>query len=978
METFLEKLYKTAALYPSRPAVVDRDGTRITTYRDLLTAAGRINAWLRKNNLGREDVIAIHFPKSMEYHAARIGIMMAGCAWVGLEDLMGKERITYVIHDSGSKAVINGEIWSEAMQLPPCEIIAAADPHDLAFIIYTSGSTGVPKGAAHEYGVYPDIARGTYAFAGPYAQPEPFQFANVAPQTFIAGIYTMIGTLNLRGTIHEISMSMVHDISALKQYFIGKGIHHTFMTPTLIRLLLQDPRIQLRACSTGGEIVSDVFTDRFDILNVYGPSDFGFPTCVYLLDRAWKNTPIGYPVCQSDILLLDEEGLASDEGTFCIYLPYFRGYVGETDESCYITLEGKKYLKTSDYVHRDDDGCYTVLDRLDDMVKLNGNRVDTREVEAAVNRVLGLDFCCVTLYRRNGIKALCAYYTGDRELDSVDAAQALREHLPEYMIPAFYIRLPEIPVNANGKVDKRAFPEPEGHLRIRQFAAPEDETQRRLCEVWQSLLDPEGKVGIDDDFFMLGGDSILAMEALAHCDVPGLTVQMVYEGRTVRNITSLLRQARQKPAGTQDTPELVPLNAEQMQMLRMDLRTPGTCMHNLAVRLQIRKGTDMDKLASAVRTAVRAHPALMSIIKENEDGMYLRCLPERTVSFPVEKMSDEELEAAAAGFVRPFRLDGEPLFRCRLIQGESRNMMLLDVYHVICDGLSLKKLVKDILAVYEGETLAQDPFFALMRDEAENRLSPRFREDWAYFENLCGSPGWDLNPTPDHDTEENLDGSFFMPFDFGSKDVDSLGKQYGFGKNGLYLAATALAMAAFNDSEKVIFSWIWHGRSDGRRMNAVGYLLRELPLAVQLKRGMQLSRLYEMISAQIRDSISHGSLSYLAEKGSLEKEYCTPGIIYQGDLYEYHPNDGIISSMEMLPVADAACSNTLDLEILEGRETFGVLLDYNARRYERRSMERFGSMFRTICALMISLNPNTTTVGDILRRVTKETDNHDR
>ena len=119
MEAFLENLYKTAALYPYRPAVVDRDGTRITTYRDLLTAAGRINAWLRKNNLGREDVIAIHFPKSMEYLAARIGIMMAGCAWVGLEDLMGKERIMYVIRDSGSKAVINGEIWSEAMQLPP-------------------------------------------------------------------------------------------------------------------------------------------------------------------------------------------------------------------------------------------------------------------------------------------------------------------------------------------------------------------------------------------------------------------------------------------------------------------------------------------------------------------------------------------------------------------------------------------------------------------------------------------------------------------------------------------------------------------------------------------------------------------------------------------------------------------------------------------------------------------------------------------
>ena len=978
MESFLEKLYKTAALYPTRPAVVDRDGTRVTTYQELLTAAGRINAWLRKKNLGREDVIAIYFPKSMEYIAARIGIMMAGCAWVGLEDLMGKERIQYVIHDSGSKAVINEKIWSEAMQLTPCETIAAADPHDLAFIIYTSGSTGTPKGAAHEYGVYPNIARGTYAFLGDYASPEPLQFASVAPQTFIAGIYTTIGILDVRGTIHEISMSMVRDIASLSQYFIEKGIQDTFMTPTFIRLLLQDPRIQLRACSTGGEIVSDVFTDRFDILNVYGPSDFGFPTCVYRLDRAWKNTPIGYPVCGSDIVLLDEEGLASNEGTLCISLPYFRGYVGETDESCTITLDGKKYLRSSDYVHRDEDGKYTVLDRLDDMVKLNGNRVDTREVEAAVKRVLGLDFCCVRLYRINGIKALCAYYTGDQETDSAAAAQILREHLPEYMIPAFYIRLPEVPVNANGKVDKRALPEPKGLLRISPFAAPEDETQQRLCDVLQSLLDPEGKVGIDDDFFMLGGDSILAMEALARCDIPGLTVQLVYEGRTVRNITSLLCRARQTPAETEEAPDLVPLNAEQMIMLREDLRTPGTCMLNLPVRFHIRQGTDMEKLAAGVRAAVRAHPALMSVIEEKEGGMVLRCLPERTLSFPVEKMNDGEMEAAAAGFVRPFRLDGEPLFRCRLIQGDSENMLLLDVYHVICDGFSLKKLIEDIFAAFAGEAPAKDAYFALMREEAENRRSPRFREDQAYFKNLYGRLGWDKNPTPDHDTEENLEGRFFIPFDFTPEDTYSVGEKFGLGKNGLYVAATALTMAAFNDSEKVMFTWVWHGRSDGRRMNAVGYLLRELPVAVHLKRGMQLSRLYETISAQIRDGVSHGSLSYWAENDACAGEAYPTDLLYQGDLFEYHRDGDIVTGMELLSAADIACNNSLNIEILDGREAFGVLLGYNARKYERQSMERFGSMFRTICALMIGRNPNTTTVGDILLQAAKEAEHHDR
>lgn len=135
MIPFLQNFLKTVAADPDRPAVVDRDGKRVTTYGELCSRAFRVNAWVRAHGLGRESVCAIYFPKCMEFVAARLGIIMAGSAWVGLEDLMGKERMRYVLRDSGCRAVFDEEKWPEAMQYDECREMADSDAHDLAFII---------------------------------------------------------------------------------------------------------------------------------------------------------------------------------------------------------------------------------------------------------------------------------------------------------------------------------------------------------------------------------------------------------------------------------------------------------------------------------------------------------------------------------------------------------------------------------------------------------------------------------------------------------------------------------------------------------------------------------------------------------------------------------------------------------------------------------------------------------------------------
>jgi acyl-coenzyme A synthetase/AMP-(fatty) acid ligase len=963
MFPFLRDLIETSKVLPDRPAVVDMDGRRSTAYRELLVYAGKVNAWLRDHGIGREDVCAVYLPRGVEYIAVRIGIMMAGACCVSLEDLMGRERIDYVIKDCGCKVVFDREKWEEAMEISCCEAVADHDEHDLAFITYTSGSTGTPKGAAQEYGIYEYIRKGTYAFFGDYKEPGPLKFAEVAPQSFVSGVYTTVGIFNVCGTIYEVSEKMTRDVEALSGYFIENGIQHTFMTPTFIKLLFSNPSISLRAAGTGGEIVSGIYTDRFDVYNIYGSSEFGYPVCVFRLDKAYDNTPVGFPTGDLDIVLLDEEASLGDEGVLCIRLPFFRGYIGEVRGS-FITINGREYYRTSDYV-RYEDGRYIMQSRLDDMVKINGNRIDTKEVEAAVIKALDLNFCCVKLYVNNGIKALCAYHTGDKEIDSVEAAGILRGHIPEYMIPSSYIRLDKIPLSANGKIDKKMLPDPKGILRINPYAAPENELQKKLCDSLKKTLDLREDVGIDDDFFTLGGDSIKAMETLADCDISGLSVQMVYEGRCVRRIISLLQDIEKKARDTGDEINDVALNAAQLKLISIDKKYPGTGMMNLSYRFSIVKGADMQRLADAVNVSVKAHPAMTSTIIQRDGKYYQHFDTDTGRDYEVENMSDEELEKAVTSFVQPFSLNGEPLFRCRIISAGTKGVILFDVYHVICDGHSLAKFVDDVAWAYDGTRPPYDAIRRLVQEETDIRNSAQFQKDMEYFKKTYDHPGYDTYPQTDFETDENIDGNLYFDFDFESRAALSIGKKHGIGKGGLYQAACALAVAAYNNSEKIMFVWTWHGRSDARRMSSVGFYLRDIPIRFELKRGLVLSKLYEDMAEQIREGFSHGMISYWDEAGAYEgrDQIC---FLYQGDIREFHDEEGIVAGLDEIRMPVSACMNTLDVEVNDGADSFGVLLDYNAGKYKKSSMERFGRIFCDICSMLISSNPNTTTVGDIM------------
>lgn len=948
---YLENLEKTAEEYPDRIAIVDHDGARNTTYPELLDKVYRINAFLKKKKIGKEQIVGIYYSKGLEYIATRIGVMMAGAAWVGLEDMMGKDRIDFVIKDAGCKLVFDMEMWEEAMQEEPCRECPDPDPHDLAFLVYTSGSTGTPKGAAHEYGVYEYVKYGTYAFVEEYAYPEgregkpqPVEFGHVIPETFVGGVFITIAILDLRSTIHAISPELTRNPKGLLQYFVEHKIDASFMTTSFLKAMKDIPELPLRAGYTGGEVVSDLSPDSFAIHNVYGSAEYGYPICTFKLDKAYTNTPVGYSVHDTIIRLLDEDGEESDEGILCVRLPYFRGYLHLDNENkeAFISIDGEKYYRSSDIVRRDANGCYTVLGRKDDMVKVNGNRVDPSEIESTMKKAFNLKQCVVKVFNNNGSNVLCAYYTEDVVPSAAEASHILEGYLPEYMIPARFILIDKIPLNANGKVDKKALPSPDFTKENVQYAAPENEMQQRLCTLIEKIMKVERKIGIDDDLFELGLDSLDAIKIIAAGDIDELSIPIIYEGRTVRGVVKLLEQRKFK--GDVSVPKCAPINSNQKFFAIKNEKAPDSTLLNLPCRLNLRKEVDLKKFADAAGKAIQAHPALCAVIEKDDKGEYIqRFVTDIIKEIPVEQVSDQELEEIAGSFVQVFTLDGKPLYRCRILQGETKSVFLFDTAHIICDGKSLRLLVDDICRAYAGEHISEDSYYNLLAETRHEKRHALRERDMEYTRSRYDKDGYVSIPTADHPMSALTDGEVYLDFSFDKKDVAEVGRRYGLGQNGFYLAATAMALAEYNKTKDVLIEWNWDGRADARVMRTVGMFIQEMPLSFHVEKDMDISKLLLDVKEQIRGNFIHGNADYWSEQLSSYRGNDILCVIYQGDIYESQSNE-LIESVEELPNDTDACENTLDVEILDGNESFGVLLNYNASMYEEESMQRFAGL----------------------------------
>lgn len=533
---FIEKFEENVRNYPDK--VILRDSETSLTFRELDELSGRVYAYLKQKGIGKEDFTMIQLPHGLDAYICLLGVWRAGAATVVVDAMTGIERVAFIHDDCKCTFTISQQIWNEILHVNPCKGHTKTDPHDAAFAVYTSGSEGTPKGVIHEYGSLDfmplNLKRLVEKVCDKPLSTESIQYS-----------YVPISTI---GTIAICTMSIWHPLTSdigsldlmknpqkLREYIETRNDFSIAFFPPSYYIYNKIAALNIGLVYLASEPLNDYYQEDNCLLNIYIQSE-GYHICGFRLDKAYKNTPIGNPTDKEMVMLFDDDEQITKKGAIgelCYRNPYFRGYINDEERTRNSFVNG--YFRSGDIARVNEDGNYVILGRKTDMIKINGNRIEPAEIEAAVKRVLGIDWAFAKGFVQPERSFICVYYTAEVDIDYAKTREELLKILPAYMIPSYFIKVDCIPRLPNGKVNRQAFKAPAVEEYITEYTAPANELEERLCQTMQEVLGLE-RIGTHDDFYLLGGDSLRTIQLVSQLNIDELTVTDVYAARTPKAI----------------------------------------------------------------------------------------------------------------------------------------------------------------------------------------------------------------------------------------------------------------------------------------------------------------------------------------------------------------------------------------------------------------------------------------------------------
>ena len=615
-----------AAQAPSAVFITEEVSGNSYTRRQTDDLSARVYAWLTEKHIGREDFVLICLPRDARPFIAMLGVWKAGAAFTVVDDGYAPERIEAIREDCACRLVIDEAAWEEILAADPLPGFRQADEHDACFAIYTSGSTGKPKGVLQEYGKIKLNQASLEKRPGDLIN-EGTRMAMLAPVNFIAAVKIWLNALYSGMHLVVFSMDTARNPARMKEQFVRFGISLAFVSPSVLRVMTDGVPGSLKTLVTGSEAANGIWFEGVRLVNNYGMSEAGFHVAQFEIDRRYDVTPIGKPVFGDiRIRLLDEEGRDvpdGEAGEICFDNPFFRGYIHLPEETARAMRGG--VFHSGDMGRKLPDGNIAVTGRLNTMVKINGNRVEPGEIEACMRKIPGIRDAAVRDFQNErGQTYLSAYYTEDTPVSAEEIRAKLGQSLPHYMVPAFFTRLSQMPLNANGKADRFALPRPEAGAGAGAYAPPETPEEEAICRAYEKVLNLD-RVGANDDFFGLGGDSLST--ALAAAELEGLRVDYkdICAWKTPRGIA-----ARLSGKGTAD---LDGLNREALkrdqyltpyQTFFYDavLYSPGQTGINNPMTLRFPKeAVDPVRLKAALETVFSHYAVFSSVLSHDEAGV---------------------------------------------------------------------------------------------------------------------------------------------------------------------------------------------------------------------------------------------------------------------------------------------------------------------------------------------------------------------
>ena len=974
MLQFVEKFSENVKNSPSIPLFFDDVNTKGISYSKIDEVSAKVYNYLSSKGIGKEDFVLIKLPRGVQPIMALVGVWKAGAACTIVEDNYAPERIEFIKKDCNCKVEISAENWEEIMALDAKEGYIVADPHDACFAIYTSGTTGNPKGVLHEYGDIPRCVQSVMISKDEEFVKKNEHGALVAPLNFIASmlfiIYVLYDGVKLgKPKLYIVSYATLKNPIALKKFMLEKTISLTFLTPSYLRMLNGSTGPFLKTIIVGSEPANNVYVKGVNAVNTYTMSETCFLVSTFKIDKSYETCPIGKPPFDLDIKLLDDDGNVvtdGETGEICFENPYFRGYMNLPEE----TERALKYglYHTGDLGRRDPDGNIVLLGRNNDMIKINGNRIEPAEIEAAVKETIGASWVAARGFNEGNQSYICAYYKDDIEFDVQKVREELLKRLPYYMLPAYFMKIDEIPLKATGKLDRKALPAPDAKDFKTDYVEPTNDIEKNICEAFAKVLKLD-RVGIKDDFYEMGGDSLGAIQVIVESKLPGLNVSQIFRGRCACEIAKIYEESHQEEDGVsaderneESLKRVHPLTPEQLYMVDYQLYTPKSTMYNLFSMLKLDLNVfDMDKLAKAMYETIKNHPALLTSFSFNDDGEIVqKYTPELLTEITVENVSEFDFNQMKDNLVMPFKLVNSRMYRCRIFKTEVAGYAFFDVHHSLFDGTSFKVFMANVVKNYMDMEVEKDYYYYLLDKRERDQEIDFYEEAHKYFENKYDGDDWSVKPNIDHDSRENEMGELLSSLDISNEEMTKVERSFKISRNEFFITAAIMAISIYNNKNNVKISWIYNGREDVKSMNTVGLLFRDLPVALKLDNNKTLRDLYQDVHRQVQDAIKYSCYPYVDKTYNIASDDAAY-LLYQQDIRD----TGSFGDMNIETIDirqnQAASQTVLDIQILDGEDGLQTILDYASSKYDYENMDKFKDLFIKVVHAMV----NNTSQSDV-------------
>ncbi|MED1996087.1 non-ribosomal peptide synthetase, partial [Bacillus subtilis] len=521
------------------------------TYGELNAKANRLARILMDCGISPDDRVGILTKPSLEMSAAVLGVLKAGAAFVPIDPDYPDQRIEYILQDSGAKLLLKQEGISvpdsytgdvilldgsrTILSLPLDENDegnpeTAVTAENLAYMIYTSGTTGQPKGVMVEHHALVNLCFWHHDAFSMTAEDRSAKYAGFG---FDASIWEMFPTWTIGAELHVIDEAIRLDIVRLNDYFETNGVTITFLPTQLAEQFMELENTSLRVLLTGGDKLKRAVKKPYTLVNNYGPTENTVVATSTEIHPEEGSLSIGRAIANTRVYILGEGNQVQPEGVageLCVAgRGLARGYLNREDETAkrFVAdpfVPGERMYRTGDLVKWTGGGI-EYIGRIDQQVKVRGYRIELSEIEVQLAQLSEVQDAAVTAVKDKGGNTAIAAYVTPESADIEALKSALKETLPDYMIPAFWVTLDELPVTANGKVDRKALPEPDIEAGSGEYKAPTTDMEELLAGIWQDVLGMS-EVGVTDNFFSLGGDSIKGIQMASRLNQHGWKLEM--------------------------------------------------------------------------------------------------------------------------------------------------------------------------------------------------------------------------------------------------------------------------------------------------------------------------------------------------------------------------------------------------------------------------------------------------------------------